>query len=118
MKDIAKMSLTSGARFEREWGDFPALALFFSNNQPSFIWTGASTASDNIFEQVHRAVKIQALVQDASGFIKNITHHEIPYNPQMIDKLRCELHALANTINGLSEKFSEMARKVNEISSN
>jgi hypothetical protein len=82
VKDIAKMSLTSGARFEREWGDFPALALFFSNSQPSFIWTGASTASDNIFEQVHRTVKIQALVQDASGLLKILLTMKFPTIPR------------------------------------
>ena len=108
------MSLTDKAIFDRMWGPYPTIANLISNKQLDNVrWTGLTTASNNIFEEITRIIEIQALVQDHSEEIKaNII---IESNLNKRDLIR-ELHQLENAIYRISDELKSFAKDVKKIS--
>lgn len=109
-----KMSLTDKAMFDRIWGPYPTIANLISNKRLDNVrWTGQTTASNNIFEEITRIIEIQALVQGHSDEIK--AHIIIESN---LDKgnLICELNQLEDAIHRISNELRSFAEDIKKIS--
>ena len=102
------MSLTEKAYFERKWGEFPILASIVSQSQLNTKWTGSSSATDNIFDQVQRLIDIQARVKDSANEIKA----SILASDSTIDKkaLKLEFHLLQKQLMHISDIFKSFAK--------
>ena len=56
-------------KIENGWRDFPALSDLLFDRQLSLEWTGPTSVSDNMFDRVHRLLKIYAKVCDSEAEI-------------------------------------------------
>jgi hypothetical protein len=99
--------LTEHAMYEREWGRFPELGKLLSNKQLTVRWTGVSSVSDSIFDQVVRLLKIYALVEDYSGDVESALLTSTP-------SIRDELSSLSQGLQWAADRFSEASRQIEE----
>jgi len=99
--------LTERAMYEREWGRFTELAKVLSGKQPTVRWTGPSSVSDNIFDQVVRLLRIYALVEDHGNSIDSALAGHEPL-------VRQELFELSKGLAWAADRFSEASRRVGE----
>ena len=58
------MSLTDKALRERMWGEFPTLSTILENKELPNLYFGASSASDNIFDQIVHTLKLAILIHE------------------------------------------------------
>ncbi len=97
------MSLTEKALYERKWGRFPELGKLLSRQQLGVEWTGPSSASDNIFDQIQRLLQIYALVEENSKEIEQAM------------AIREELLKLSQGLSWAAERCSEASRSVEKL---
>lgn len=102
------MSLTEYALYERKWRDFPELAKLLDEKIIGVDWTGPSSVSDSIFDQMNRILEIYALVQEN----KNIIEHAVI---QIGDPLRRDLLKLSQALAWASEIFSGASHLSNQL---
>jgi hypothetical protein len=93
---------------ERIWGDYPHLDQLLSGNQPSINWTGPTSISSNIFNQIDDLLSVFALVSDRYKTIQQLSHK--PEN----DNLRRELRVLSEHLNWMSEFFKDASNRVQQ----
>ena len=102
------MSLTKEAYHERQWGSFPELAKLLDKKQLSAEWTGLSSVSDNIFDKVHRFLRIFALVHDSESLVEQALM-------EIGDPVGEELHTLSRALTWASEVFEEASKQVSQL---
>lgn len=101
--------LTERAMYERKWGRFPELGKVLSGKQLTVKWTGPSSVSDNIFDQVVQLLKIYALVED----------HGSDVDDALLARkhsMRKELSELARGLAWAAGRFAEASRQIEERS--
>lgn len=64
------MSLTAEAYRERKWGPFPALRKALEDKQVPPNYYGLTSASDNMFDAMHRLIEIAVLTDEYENEIK------------------------------------------------
>ena len=100
--------LTESALYERKWGRFPELGRLLSHKQPSVRWTGPSSVSDNIFDQVRRLLEIYALVEDNSRDIEQaVAGAEHPLLRDLIE--------LSQGLSWAAKRFTDAARSMEQL---
>ena len=101
--------LTEEAFHKRRWGRFPNLAQFVSANQPSLKWTGPTSVSSNIFNQVDDLLHVYALVADR--------HDEIRKQCFKADDhgLRHDMESLSKHLKMMSKFFNDASDNVNKV---
>jgi hypothetical protein len=97
------MSLTEYALYERIWGKFPELATLLSQKQLSVGWTGPTSVSDSLFNQINRIFHIYALVRDNEKLVEQAVM-------EIGDPVRRELMELSHTLASLSDRFAEASQ--------
>ncbi len=107
------MSLTEEALYERKWRRFPELGKLLSRKQLGLEWTGPSSVSDNIFDQVHRLLEMYAIVEENSKEIEQATagaEHSI-----IGDSIREELLKLSEGLSWAAERFTNASNSVEKL---
>lgn len=94
---------------ERIWGDYPALDELLSKNQPSLRWTGPTSLSRNIFNQVGDLLSVYALVADQFDEIQRLSR-----KPENAD-LGSDIAKLSENLSWMSEFFREASYKAQKI---
>jgi hypothetical protein len=95
--------LTERALYERKWKHFPELAKLLDQKQLGVNWTGPSSVSDNILDQVPRILEIFALVQDNESEIERAVMG-------IGDPIRRDLLKLSDALTWASDKFAEASK--------
>jgi hypothetical protein len=66
------MSLTPAAYRERKWGQFPVLRRALEDKKVPEHYYGLTSASDNMFDGLHRLLEIAVLVQEYDEHIREV----------------------------------------------
>ena len=103
--------LTKRAGYERKWHRFPELGRLLDDKQLSVQWTGATSVSDTIFDEMNRIVTIFALVQDNEKEVVQAIGLQG-------DAIRADLMELSRALKWASEKFSEASELTSHIAHN
>jgi hypothetical protein len=99
--------LTTRALYERKWRHFPELGKALSDKPLSVEWTGSSSISDNIFDQVVRLLEIYALVDEHDQHIERALSD--PDN-----SVKEELFELSRRLALVADRFAEASHQVKE----
>jgi hypothetical protein len=101
--------LTERALYERKWSRFPELGKLLDGKCLSAKWTGYSSVSDNIFDQVARLLEIYAAVDDNSKEIEQtVAGADHP--------IRRELLELSRGLTWVAERFAAASLDAEELS--
>ena len=113
------MSLTDEGLFKREWGNTPELAKILSKKRIPDLYFGASTASDNRFDQVERTLKHAILLREYEKDIlseaQNIDHERRAQLRRDLICLRGKLLGWANGFSDDKEFTEEVLRKLDQL---
>ena len=100
--------LTERAGYERKWRRFPELGRLLDDKQLSVQWTGATSVSDTIFDEMNRLLTIFALVQDNEEKVAQAIGLQG-------DAIRADLMVLSRALKWASEKFSEASELTSQL---
>ena len=100
--------LTERAGHERNWRRFPELGKLLDDKQLSVRWTGATSVSDTMFDEMNRLLTIFALVQDHEKEVALAIGHQG-------DSIRADLMELSRALKWASKKFSEASELTSQI---
>ena len=107
------MSARPEVYFERQWGRYPKLASFLSNERPDAIkWFRGNSSADNIFEFFSRVLTTQATVQDNSLLIASLLKSNDHNEREGIKK---ELFLLCKELAIARDEISDMISKIDLI---
>lgn len=100
--------LTKKAMTDRKWMHCPELAKLLEEKQLSIRWTGATSVSDSMFDEINRILTIFALVQDSEQVIGEAI-------AEQGDLIRSELMHLSSALNWAAEKFLEASKLTSQL---
>lgn len=103
--------LTKRAGYERKWHRLPELGRLLDDKQFSVQWTGATSVSDTIFDEMNRLLTIFALVQDNEEEVAQAIGRQG-------DAIRADLMVLSRALKWVSEKFAEASELTSHIAHN
>ena len=98
--------LTEEASRERKWGQYPALRKALEDKRIPDRYYGPTSASDNMFAELHRLVEIALLTREYESII-TATAHAI--GPEAMSR---DLDRLHHELNGALSFFREQAEYV------
>ncbi len=99
--------LTEKAMYERMWGQFPMLGKILGTKQIPDHYFGYSSISDNVFDRIHRLMKISILIRENSDEIKIQLR-----SPELEEKVRRELHGVTKALEYVARQFHEESLEV------
>ena len=106
------MSLTHEAQFKREWGNTPELAKILSGKEIPWHYFGASSASDNPFEQVERTLKHAILLRE---YEKDILSEAQNIDHERRAQLQRDLIRERERLLGWAKEFDDHIRFTEEL---
>lgn len=103
--------LTERAGHERNWRRFPELGKLLDDKQLSVRWTGATSVSDTMFDEMNRLLTIFALVQDNEMEVVQAIRLQG-------DAIRADLMELSRALSWASEKIAEASKLTSLLAHN
>ena len=124
------MSLTDEAREARFWRGFDCLRDLMGDRGLNITWEGASSISDTPFDEVHKALRLYAIVESnadvLAGFFESEKQeirrllaedrpHEAESRHKRREQMREELQELSRVQHFISEQFSAQANRLKRL---
>ena len=105
--------LTEEGYREREWGPFPALRKALEGKCIPDRYYGVSSVDDNIFEALHRLVKIAILVREHESVVREIARSVGPGEMyQDLRRLQGELEAACSCFKQHAQHVEALCSKL------
>ena len=105
--------LTEEASRERKWGQYPALRKALEDKRIPDRYYGPTSASDNMFAELHRLVEIAILVREHERDVTATAHAGGPEAMSLdLDRLHHELKGAYSFFREQAEYIEAVRRKI------
>ena len=101
--------LTNEALYKRKWGPYPSLGTLLGKHPVPEHLYGWSSISDNVFNRLTRVAEVALTTKEHAALLLDTT------DPQLIQRLPEDLHALESELQGAAHFFTEQAEVVRSL---